>query len=67
MIDDQNKQNADIAMQWYDKHLCLLMFEGFHEACREEYKQMVQDAQFRCENCGRTAHRQVQLCNPVSL
>jgi len=43
------------------------MFEGFHRAHPDEYKQMVQNAQFMCENCGRTSHRQEQVCNPVSL
>jgi hypothetical protein len=67
MTEKQMEQNADCASATHQTHLCYLMYEGFHFSHPDEYKQIVQDAQFRCQNCGRTAHRSDQLCNPVSL
>jgi hypothetical protein len=43
------------------------MYDGFHFTHPAEYKAMVQDAQYRCQNCGRTAHQRDQLCNPAPL
>ena len=56
MTDKQIKDDTDIALQRPAKHLCSLMHEGFHYSPPDEYKQMVQNACFRCENCGRTSH-----------
>jgi hypothetical protein len=51
----------------HKEHLCFLMYQGFHFKNKDEYKQLVQDAQFRCQNCGRTAKSADNLCEPVEL
>lgn len=33
----------------------------------EDYKAMLQNARFRCQNCGRTATSDNNLCSPVAL
>jgi hypothetical protein len=43
------------------------MYEGFHYSRKDEYRALVQDAHFRCENCGRTARSADNLCAPVEL
>lgn len=48
-------------------HLCFLMYEGFHFKQKDEYRRMVQDAHYRCQNCGRTAKEAENLCAPVDL
>jgi hypothetical protein len=67
MTDQKIKPDTEIAPKRPVKHLCSLMFEDFHRTHPDKYKQMVQNAQFMCENCGRTSHRQEQVCNPVAL
>jgi hypothetical protein len=67
MTDKKMEHNADCAVQGHDKHLCFLMYEGYHFDHPGDYKQIVQDAQFRCQNCGRTAHQSDQVCSPVAL
>ena len=66
---DENKieHNAECKSEDHNSHLCHLMYEGFHFSSPQEYKEIVQYAQFRCQNCGRTAKNNSQLCNPVSL
>ena len=61
------QENSDCASENHGTHLCHLMFEGFHFSHPQEYKEMVQDAQFRCQNCGRTAKKSEQLCEPIEL
>ena len=67
LTDKPIKPDTNVEVQTSAKNLCSLMFEGFHRAYPDEYKQMVQNAQFMCENCGRTSHREDQVCNPVVL
>ncbi len=43
------------------------MYDGFHYSHREEYKAMVRDAEFLCQNCGRTAKGANSLCEPLKL
>jgi hypothetical protein len=51
----------------HKEHLCHLQYEGYHYAHRAEYKSLVQDAQYLCRNCGRTAKSGANLCAPVQL
>jgi len=51
----------------HTKHLCFLMHDGFHYSQKEQYKAMVQNARFRCQNCARTAANAENLCAPVEL
>ncbi len=51
----------------HKEHLCFLQYEGYHYAHKPEYKALVQDAQFICENCGRTAKNAMNLCVPRDL
>ena len=67
MAEKQMEHNTECTSQGHNKHLCFLMYEGYHFDHPSEYKEMVQDARFRCQNCGRTAHRSDQLCMPIAL
>ncbi len=49
------------------EHLCYLQYEGYHYGHKPEYKALVQDAQFICQNCGRTAKSAENLCAPNDL
>ncbi len=67
MSDSHMKHNCDCDKPEHEKHLCFLMYEGFHFKNKEAYKDLVQDAQFRCQQCGRTAKASSSLCMPVPL
>ena len=51
----------------HDKHLCYLNNLGFQKSNTEDYKKLVKESKYMCENCGRTAADKNNLCKPVSL
>ncbi len=61
------RHNQDCKDEKHREHLCFLQYEGYHYGHRAEYKALVQDAQFLCQNCGRTAQSAENLCAPVAL
>lgn len=67
MVENKVQENADCKTAQHSRHLCHLMHDGFHFDHRAEYKEMVQNAQFRCQFCGRTAKNDTSLCSPVAL
>ena len=50
-----------------DKTLCALQEEGYIESQTEDFKKLIQSAQFSCKNCGRSAVSENNLCNPEKL
>ena len=67
MCETKKQHNESCAGETHKEHLCYLQYEGFHYANREQYKALVSDAQFLCENCGRTAKSAANLCAPKPL
>jgi len=50
-----------------EKTLCALQEEGFIDANTEAFKKLIQPASHFCKNCGRSAVRDKNLCNPEKL
>jgi len=67
MAEKQMEHNAACESEGHNKHLCHLMYEGFHLSHPQEYKEIVRNADFRCQNCGRTANESEALCEPIAL
>ena len=67
MTEQKIQDNVECKSQTHENHLCHLMYEGFHLSNPDEYRQIVQNAQFRCENCSRTAKRSEDLCAPIAI
>ena len=67
MTEEGMSHNKSCTSDVHDEHLCFLMCEGLHYKDKEAYKAIVQDAQYRCQNCGRTAKSEKNLCEPVAL
>ncbi|MHC4672385.1 MAG: hypothetical protein ACYTF1_01800 [Planctomycetota bacterium] len=67
MAEKQLDHNTECQSSSHGQHLCFLMHDGFHYGNREEYKAMVRDANYRCQNCARTAKDDKYLCAPVEL
>ena len=59
--------NESCACDVYNEHLCFLICDGFYETDKDAFRAMVQDAQYRCQICGRTAKSEKNLCDPVAL
>jgi hypothetical protein len=51
----------------HDKHLCYLNNLDYQKSNAEEYKALVKNPKFFCENCGRAAASEKNLCKPVKL
>ena len=67
MIEEKIANNESCASDVYNEHLCFLVCDGFYETDKDAFKAMVQDAQYRCQICGRTAKSEKNLCDPVAL
>jgi len=51
----------------HDKHLCYLNNLRFQQTDPEAYKELIRDPKYFCENCGRAAVSEKNLCKPVKL
>ena len=51
----------------HEKHLCYLNNLGFQKNNAKEYKELIKNAKFFCEICGRSAASEKNLCKPVKL
>ena len=49
------------------KTLCALQEEGLIDADPEAFVKLIQPASFFCKNCGRSAVKNDNLCNPEAL
>jgi len=67
MNDEKKQHNEACGDDKHNEHLCYLQYEGYHFGHKAEYKALVQDAQYICRNCGRTAKSAGNLCDPVEL
>lgn len=51
----------------HDKHLCFLHNIGFIQQSPDEYKELVRNAKYICQQCGRAAAKKENLCKPQEL
>ena len=51
----------------HDDHLCYLVNMGYIESSFNDYKELVRDAKFVCQKCGRSANSDENLCRPVKI
>ena len=50
-----------------DEHLCYLVSQGFNISDEQEFMALIEDAQYRCDHCGRHAKSDTNLCVPKHL
>ncbi len=67
MAEMAQPHNHDCNQKYHDEHLCYLMYTGVHFEDKAAYRQLVQDANYRCQKCGRTARTAKNLCEPIAL
>ena len=51
----------------HDDHLCYMVSQGFHISDIEEFKSLIENAEYRCTHCGREAKKPFNLCEPEHL
>jgi hypothetical protein len=51
----------------HTKSLCKLVNEGFIAERFREYRKLVRYSRYVCRDCGRTARKKANLCNPKPL
>ena len=59
--------NADMPHPGHDKHLCYLNNLRFQASNLEDYKALIKNPEYFCQNCGRAAASSENLCKPVKL
>ena len=50
-----------------EKTPCALQEEGYNKSNEKDYIELIRPAEFFCKNCGRSAVKTENLCNPEKL
>ena len=48
-------------------HICALKEEGFDKENPAKFKVLIENPQYKCENCGAKAKKAENLCKPIKL
>ncbi len=67
MLQKTIKINSTCDSELYNQHLCFIISQGFHLTDEQEYKALIEEANYTCERCHRTAKSDLNLCVPVPL
>ena len=57
-------KNPELPHPKHGEHLCYLENMGYVANNLKEYKELVRNAKFVCQNCGRSAASETSLCRP---
>ena len=63
----RKKTNKKSKNELKEMHLCYIVSQGFHLSDSKEYKELVKNPRFKCQHCGRVAHKEENLCKPTEL
>ena len=61
------EQTTECCTGNHDQHLCYLISQGFHLTDEQEFRALIEDAEYRCDHCGRHAKSDANLCVPMHL
>jgi hypothetical protein len=67
MAEEKMEHNSECKSESHSEHLCYIVSQGFDLSEAERYKELVEDAEFKCQRCGRVAKSANNLCMPVGL
>jgi hypothetical protein len=67
MTKEKPKSNSECKSDEHTKHLCYFVSYGYHVDNEEDYKSLVEDPEYKCHYCGRTAFCAESLCQPMKL
>jgi hypothetical protein len=67
-MDKENTQLiSDCHIGVHSQHLCYIISQGFHLSDEQEYKALVENAEYKCSHCGHAAKSNTNLCVPAHL
>ncbi len=63
------KRQLEIAddAELLSEHLCYILSQGLNLTDEAGYRALIENPQFRCGHCGRTARSRRNLCVPTNL
>ncbi len=67
MAEELAQQNTECCTGGHSDHLCYMISQGFHLSDEQEFRILVEDAEFKCNHCGRHAKSDANLCVPARL
>ncbi len=67
MAEEIAQQNTECYTGSHSDHLCYLISQGFHLSDEKEFTILIEDAEYRCDHCGRHAKSSENLCVPMRL
>ena len=67
MTEELLKHNIERCTTNHSEHLCYLVSQGFHLSDEREFEALIENAQYRCDHCGRHAKSDANLCMPMRL
>ncbi|WP_176720463.1 hypothetical protein [Desulfuribacillus stibiiarsenatis] len=50
-----------------NKVLCKLCKDDCLKKCFDDYVELIKEPKYVCKKCGRTAHKEKNLCKPVKI
>jgi hypothetical protein len=59
--------NPDCKKEEHTMHMCALKAEDFDTKNPAKFKTLIENPQYKCENCGAEAKKAENLCKPVEL
>ena len=59
--------NPDCKKNEHNMHMCALKEEGFDTKNPAKFKELIDNPQYECENCGSKANKAENLCKPLKL
>ncbi len=64
-LNAQTKTDCDT--EQHTEHLCYMISQGFNISDAQEFCELTENAEFRCNHCGRAAKSNINLCAPTPL
>jgi hypothetical protein len=67
MAEEKTQLNREHRSELHEHHLCYIISQGFHLSDEQEYRALIENAEYKCEHCGRVAKNGINLCTPTHL
>ena len=67
MAEELVQQNTECCTGTHSEHLCYLISQGFNLSDEQEFRILIEDAEYKCNHCGRHAKSDANLCVPARL
>ena len=67
MAEEIAQHNTECCTGNHTEHLCYFMSQGFNLSNEQEYRILIEDAEYRCDHCGHHAKSDANLCVPMHL